>query len=92
MRAPQAPAAYARGRGKIKELKFQLRETIVAEQKKLGLSYEQMAERVGTFPSAIKAIDMGRVDKLPLDRIARFVCHLGYDVEICVTERKPTNG
>jgi ribosome-binding protein aMBF1 (putative translation factor) len=82
MSLPPKPRTFSRARGRIKELKFQLRETIVAEQKTLGLSYEGMAEKVGAHASAIKAIDVGRMDTIPLDRIARIVCHLGYDVEI----------
>ena len=65
---------------------FEIRRAIVKLRNATGLSQQAVAEKLGTYQSALSRLESGRAN-MSLDYLARLADALDSDVSICFTPR-----
>src|SRR5215208_3661777 len=85
IRTPATDYFATSARNEESEVKVQLASVIVRITESRDLTLSHAARITGTDPTKICAIMHGRLKGMSVERLIRYICLLGRDVEICIS-------
>jgi hypothetical protein len=85
IRTPATDYLATSARNEESEIKVQLASVIVRITESRDLTLSDAARITGTDPTKICAIMHGRLKGMSVERLIRYICLLGRDVEICIS-------